>query len=57
MGSRDTLIMFDNLGKNCPLNILRPMRNSCLQYVIWGGGVLDSKLSNKITFFHYGLKE
>ena len=33
-----------------PLEEIHPI-NYCLQSVTWGG-VLDSKLSNKITFFH-----
>ena len=36
MDSKGTLIIFDTPGKNCPLNILTPMRKLCLQCVTWG---------------------
>ena len=39
MGSRDTLIMFDNLGKNCPLNILRPRETHVYNMLSGGGGI------------------
>lgn len=32
------------------------MRNVCLQNVTWGGH-FSNNLSNKVTFFRYGLKE
>lgn len=37
MDSKGTLTIFDTPGKNCPLNILTPMRKLCLQCVTWGG--------------------
>ena len=37
MNSKGTLIIFDTPGKNCPLNILAPMKRQCLQYVTRGG--------------------
>ena len=51
MDSKGTLKMFDTPGKNCPLNILTPLKTPGLQYVTWGGA-LNPNLSNKITFFH-----
>ena len=55
MDSKGTLIIFDTPGKNCPLNILAPMRIVCSLYVTWGGG-FSKYLSNKITFFHYDIR-
>ena len=55
MDSKGTLKMFDTPLKNCPLNILTPMRNSCLQYVTWGGQFSDN-LSNNITFFRNDIR-
>ena len=54
MDSKGTLTIFDTPGKNCPLNILAPMKKICLQYVTWGGYLTyqNGILSNKITFFH-----
>ena len=37
MDSKGTLKMFDTPGKNCPLNILTPLKTPGLQYVTWGG--------------------
>ena len=37
MVSKNTLIIFDILEKNCPLNILTPHANTRLQMVTWGG--------------------
>ena len=51
MDSKDTLMMFDTPGKNCPLNILAPV------YKKLPGGGQFLHLSNTITFFCYVLKE
>lgn len=51
MDSKDTLMMFDTPGKNCPLNILAPVYKK-----LPGGGCI-LHLSNTITFFCYVLKE
>ena len=42
MDSKGALTIFDTPGKNCPLNILTPMKKVCLQKVNRGGGSLVS---------------
>ena len=55
MDSKCALEMFNTLGKNCPLNILRNMEKYVYN-LLPGGGQFSKYISNKITFFHYDIR-